>query len=53
MAEKEKKRKRREDGSERPKKKVAVGSDATVQVELVENKSGLGPLLGMRKLYTN
>jgi hypothetical protein len=45
----EKKRKRREDGGERPKKKVAIAPQGTVQVQLVENKGSLGPLLGMRK----
>jgi hypothetical protein len=45
----EKKRKRREEGGERPKKKVAIAPQGTVQVELLENKETLGPLLGMRK----
>jgi DNA-directed RNA polymerase I subunit RPA49 len=45
----EKKRKRREDGGERPKKKVAIASQGNVRVELLENKGPLGPLLGMRK----
>ncbi|KAH8733215.1 DNA-directed RNA polymerase-like protein I 49 kDa polypeptide [Phaeosphaeriaceae sp. PMI808] len=40
----EKKRKRREDGSERPKKKVAMAR-GNVQVKLLENKESLGPLL--------
>jgi DNA-directed RNA polymerase I subunit RPA49 len=45
----EKKRKRREDGGERPTKKVAIASKGNVQVQLVENDKTLGPLLGMRK----
>jgi DNA-directed RNA polymerase I subunit RPA49 len=45
----EKKRKRREDGGERPKKKVAIASGSTVKVDQLENKGTLGPLLGMRK----
>jgi DNA-directed RNA polymerase I subunit RPA49 len=44
----EKKRKRREEGAERPKKKVAIAPQSTVQVELLENKETLGPILGMR-----
>jgi DNA-directed RNA polymerase I subunit RPA49 len=46
----EKKRKRREDGAERPTKKVAIASGKTVKVDQLENKGTLGPLLGMRKL---
>jgi DNA-directed RNA polymerase I subunit RPA49 len=45
----EKKRKRREDGGERPKKKVAIASGSTVKVEQLDNKGTLGPLLGTRK----
>jgi DNA-directed RNA polymerase I subunit RPA49 len=45
----EKKRKRREDGGERPTKKVAIASGKTVKVDQLENKGALGPLLGMRK----
>lgn len=45
----EKKRKRREENGERPKKKIAVAPEGSVQVELLENKDILGPLLGMRK----
>jgi len=45
----DKKRKRREDGSERPQKKATI-PQATVQVELLENDQTLGPLLGMRLL---
>jgi hypothetical protein len=44
----EKKRKRREEGAERPKKKVAIAPQSIVQVELLENKETLGPILGMR-----
>jgi hypothetical protein len=44
----EKKRKRREELAERPKKKVAVAPKGNVQVELLENEGTLGPLLGMR-----
>jgi hypothetical protein len=44
----EKKRKRREEGAERAKKKVAIAPQSTVQVELLENKETLGPILGMR-----
>lgn len=44
----EKKRKRREEGAERPQKKVAVAPQRPVQVELLENKEPLGPVLGMR-----
>jgi hypothetical protein len=45
----EKKRKRREEIPERPKKKVAVAPKGNVQVELLENEGILGPLLGMRR----
>ncbi|KAH7074603.1 DNA-directed RNA polymeras-like protein I 49 kDa polypeptide [Paraphoma chrysanthemicola] len=41
----EKKRKRREDGTERPKKKVAIAPETKIQVEILENKETLGPLL--------
>ncbi|KAH7357481.1 DNA-directed RNA polymerase-like protein I 49 kDa polypeptide [Pyrenochaeta sp. MPI-SDFR-AT-0127] len=41
----EKKRKRRDEAGERPKKKAAISSQANIQVELVENKETLGPLL--------
>ena len=44
----EKKRKRREENGERPKKKVAMAPKGNVQVELLENKDTLGPLLGTR-----
>ena len=43
----EKKRKRRDEGGERPKKKAATVARGDVQVELLENKGVLGPLLGM------
>jgi DNA-directed RNA polymerase I subunit RPA49 len=45
----EKKRKRHDDGAERPSKKPAVASapGGTVRVEFVDNKNGLGPILGM------
>jgi DNA-directed RNA polymerase I subunit RPA49 len=46
----EKKRKRHEDGGERPKKKVVMAPEGNVQVELLENKEALGPLLGMREV---
>ena len=46
----EKKRKRREEGAERPKKKVAIAEEGKVQVELLENREPLGPILGMRKI---
>jgi hypothetical protein len=51
----EKKRKRREDGGERPKKKVAIAQapQGSVQVEILENKEILGPLLGMREAMHN
>jgi hypothetical protein len=45
----EKKRKRREENGERPKKKVAVAPKDNVQVELLENEGTLGPLLGRRE----
>jgi DNA-directed RNA polymerase I subunit RPA49 len=45
----EKKRKRREDGGDRPKKKVATAPVGRVQVEMLENKEPLGPVLGMRE----
>jgi DNA-directed RNA polymerase I subunit RPA49 len=45
----EKKRKRREDGAERPKKKVAIAPESMIRVEMLENKETLGPLLGTRK----
>jgi len=48
----EKKRKRREDDAGQPKKKVARAPQGTVQVELLENKEGLGPVLGMRNAAT-
>jgi DNA-directed RNA polymerase I subunit RPA49 len=44
----EKKRKRREENGERPKKKAATAPQGKVQVQLVENKEDLGPILGMR-----
>jgi DNA-directed RNA polymerase I subunit RPA49 len=45
----EKKRKRNDDGVERPAKKPAVSeAKGTVRVEFVDSKSGLGPILGMR-----
>lgn len=44
----EKKRKRREENGERPKKKAATAPQGTVRVELIENKEDLGPILGMR-----
>lgn len=44
----EKKRKRREENGERPKKKVAMAPKGNVQVQLLENKDTLGPLLGTR-----
>jgi hypothetical protein len=47
----EKKRKRREENGERPTKKAATATapQGTVQVEMVENKGDLGPILGMRR----
>lgn len=51
----EKKRKRREDGSERPKKKKALAPGAgreTVQVEVLDNSDGLGPVLGVPAAWT-
>jgi hypothetical protein len=46
----EKKRKRREENGGRPKKKAATAPQGTVQVELIENRADLGPLLGMREV---
>lgn len=43
----EKKRKRREENAERPKRKAANAPEGNVRVEMVENKEDLGPLLGM------
>ncbi|KAF1915415.1 RNA polymerase I associated factor, A49-like protein [Ampelomyces quisqualis] len=43
----EKKRKSRDEGGERPKKKVAIAPQGPVQVELLENKETLGPLLAI------
>lgn len=42
----EKKRKRNEDGAERPSKKTAVAPQGNVKVELLQEEA-LGPLLGM------
>lgn len=42
----EKKRKRNEDGAERPSKKAAVAPHGNVKVELLQEEA-LGPLLGM------
>lgn len=42
------KRKRHSEGKERPKKKAATTPEGKVDVELLENKEVLGPLLGMR-----
>lgn len=48
----EKKRKRQEDGSERPAKKNAASlPKGNVRVEYVDNTDALGPVLGMR--YAN
>jgi hypothetical protein len=44
----DKKRKRNEEGAGQPKKKVARAPQENVQVELLENTDGLGPVLGMR-----
>ncbi|CAO2649661.1 Nn.00g070460.m01.CDS01 [Neocucurbitaria sp. VM-36] len=41
----EKKRKRHGENGERPKKKAAIAPSGNVQVELLENKETLGPLL--------
>ncbi|KAF2028379.1 DNA-directed RNA polymeras-like protein I 49 kDa polypeptide [Setomelanomma holmii] len=41
----EKKRKRHEDGAERPKKKVVIAQEGAVKVEMLQNKEVLGPLL--------
>lgn len=41
----EKKRKRREENGERPNKKVAMQTEGTIRVEVLENKEPLGPLL--------
>ncbi|OAL02587.1 RNA polymerase I associated factor, A49-like protein [Phaeosphaeriaceae sp. SRC1lsM3a] len=43
----EKKRKRREENGERPKKKVAMAPKGKIQVEMLENKDALGPLLAV------
>jgi DNA-directed RNA polymerase I subunit RPA49 len=42
----EKKRKRNEEGAERPSKKTAVAPQGNVKVELLQEEA-LGPLLGM------
>lgn len=45
----EKKRKRHDDGGERPSKKAAIALPmGNVKVEVVENKDGLGPVLSMK-----
>jgi DNA-directed RNA polymerase I subunit RPA49 len=42
----EKKRKRHDDGGERPTKKTAIAPQGKVKVELLKNEEVLGPLLG-------
>lgn len=39
------KRKRREENGDRPKKKVAIATEGTIQVEHIKNDAVLGPLL--------
>jgi hypothetical protein len=48
----EKKRKRNEDGGERPTKKTAITQpQGNLKVELVENKDTLGPILGAMLIH--
>lgn len=46
MAVAEKKRKRNDQGGERPTKKAAFAPQTTIKVELLKNEEPLGPLLG-------
>jgi hypothetical protein len=50
----EKKRKRQDNGIERPKKKAAVAQPSgTVRVEFVDNKDVVGPVLGTAWSYAS
>jgi DNA-directed RNA polymerase I subunit RPA49 len=46
----EKKRKRREDGGERPSKKTTIAPPSgRVRLDFVDNEDVLGPVLGMKR----